>query len=83
MFPEYGCKDCGKGRQLYAIQRLGGKTRSAVRSKRERRKQTDVLVFCLRGLIIISLQCIYVGLFSKQTDVVVCCLRGFVIIILQ
>jgi hypothetical protein len=59
MFPEYGCKDCGKDRQLYAIQTLGGKTRSGVRSERERRKGTDALVCCLRRLVIISLQRIY------------------------
>jgi hypothetical protein len=54
MFPEYGCKDRGKDKQLYAIQRLSGKTRSAVRSERERRKETDALVCCLRRLVIIK-----------------------------
>jgi len=54
MFPAYGCKDRGKDRQQYAIQRLSGKTGSAVRIERERRKETDVLVRCLRGLVIIK-----------------------------
>ena len=83
MFPEYGCKDCGKDRQLYSIQRLGGKTRSALRSVRERSKQADASVCCLGGLVIISLQCICFGFFSTQTDASVCCLGGLVVLSLK
>ena len=83
MFTEYGCKECGKDRKLYSIQRLGGKTPTAVRSVRERSKQTDASVCCLGGLVIISLQCICFGFFSTQTGVLLGCFRGLVIISLQ
>ena len=83
MFTEYGCKECGKDRKLYSIQRLGGKTPTAVRSVRERSKQTDASVCCLGGLVIISLQCICFGFFSTQTGALLGCFRGLVIISLQ